>query len=207
MKIYFWTFLLLIFFLLACSNPKENTIPNSQIDLSIKIPETNIVLKSALQFDQKSATWSLDSLPYSGFVVTYHPNKTLKEKFGVLKGKKHDKFIQWYTDGHYKNSTDYHMGKVHGEKKLWSDDSTHVLIAHFKYQNGKPHGLQKKWYATGELFKKINLNNGKEEGIQQAFRKNGDLYSNYEAKEGRIFGLKKAALCYTLEDENIKKKK
>ena len=44
---------------------------------------------------------------------------------------------------------------------------------------------------------------GKEEGIQQAFRKNGDLFANYEAKEGRIFGLKKAALCFGLEDENI----
>ena len=44
---------------------------------------------------------------------------------------------------------------------------------------------------------------GKEEGIQQAFRKNGDLFANYEAREGRIFGLKKAALCFGLEDEKI----
>lgn len=44
---------------------------------------------------------------------------------------------------------------------------------------------------------------GMEEGIQQTFRKNGALYANYEAKEGRIFGLKKAALCYGLEDQSI----
>jgi antitoxin component YwqK of YwqJK toxin-antitoxin module len=72
---------------------------------------------------------------------------------------------------------------------------------------GKAHGEQKQWYPTGELYKKLNMNMGKEEGIQQAFRKNGDLYANYEAKEGRIFGLKKAALCYGLEDENIKYEK
>ena len=45
---------------------------------------------------------------------------------------------------------------------------------------------------------------GKEEGIQQAFRKNGDLYANYEAKNGRIFGLKKASLCFGLENQKIK---
>ena len=48
---------------------------------------------------------------------------------------------------------------------------------------------------------------GQEEGLQQAFRKNGDLYANYEAKEGRIFGLKKAALCFGLQNEEIKTKK
>lgn len=48
---------------------------------------------------------------------------------------------------------------------------------------------------------------GKEDGIQQAFRENSALYANYEAKEGRIFGLKKTALCFGLEDENIQYEK
>lgn len=48
---------------------------------------------------------------------------------------------------------------------------------------------------------------GREEGLQQAFRRNGYLYANYEARNGRIFGLKKAALCYGLEDENIQYEK
>ena len=46
---------------------------------------------------------------------------------------------------------------------------------------------------------------GKEKGIQRAYRKNGALYANYEAKNGRIFGLKKASLCFGLEDQQIKK--
>ena len=82
-------------------------------------------------------------------------------------------------------------------------DSNHVLISQLHYQFGKAHGKQTQWYTTGELYKVINLNMGREEGVQQAFRKNGALYANYEAREGRIFGLKKAALCYGLEDEKI----
>ena len=99
--------------------------------------------------------------------------------------------------------TNYHEGKINGEKKSWSPDSIHVLISHLNYVNGKPHGEQKKYYPTGELFKILNLNMGKEEGMQQAFRKNGALYANYEAREGRIFGLKKSQLCYQLDDEEV----
>jgi len=93
---------------------------------------------------------------------------------------------------------------LHGDKKVWSQDSAHILLTHYTFQNGSAHGEQKKWYPTGELFKVLHLNMGKEEGIQQAFRKNGALFANYEAREGRIFGLKKAALCYGLEDEQVK---
>ena len=53
------------------------------------------------------------------------------------------------------------------------------------------------------IFQKINLNMGREEGVQQAFRKNGALFANYEAKDGRIFGLKRATLCFSLEEEDI----
>ena len=100
----------------------------------------------------------------------------------------------------------FHEGKLHGTKKVWSNEFGYTLIAHLNYENGKAHGEQIQWYKTGELYKKLNLYEGNEDGIQQAFRKNGALYANYEAKNGRIFGLKKTALCYGLEDEKIKTK-
>jgi antitoxin component YwqK of YwqJK toxin-antitoxin module len=45
--------------------------------------------------------------------------------------------------------------------------------------------------------------NGQEEGMQKAWRENGKIYNNYEAKNGRIFGLKRASLCFQLEDEIV----
>ncbi|RMG79000.1 MAG: toxin-antitoxin system YwqK family antitoxin, partial [Bacteroidetes bacterium] len=71
------------------------------------------------------------------------------------------------------------------------------------YENGIPHGVQMQWYSNGAKFKRINLVYGKEEGLQQSWRKNGKLYNNYEAKNGRIFGLKRANLCFQLDNENI----
>ncbi|NER16702.1 toxin-antitoxin system YwqK family antitoxin [Spongiivirga citrea] len=206
MKIVFWTLLFLSLLLIGCSKQKEKSVISDNDDIFMKVPDT-IVLKSALHYNHKVSLWLLKDLPYSGFVVSHYPDSSLMEKFGVLNGKKQNKFIQWFPDGHFKNVANYHLGKLHGAKKIWSVDSIHVLIAHFNYDRGKAHGEQKKWYKTGELYKKLNLNKGKEEGIQQAFRKNGALYANYEAREGRIFGLKKSALCYGLEDENVQYEK
>lgn len=202
MKVFFGTLLFLSCLLSSCSQQKEQPFPSSNADLTLEVPDT-IALKSALRYNPQTSLWTLNDLPYSGFIVSYYPDGSLKEKFGLLNGVKQNEFMRWHPDGHLKNLTHYHQGKLHGEKKIWSADSVHVLIAHFNFQQGHAHGEQKKWYPSGELFKKLNMNNGKEEGIQQAYRKNGVIYANYEAREGRIFGLKKAALCFGLEDEDV----
>lgn len=157
-----------------------------------------------LLYDPKTSRWHLDDELYSGFAVSYYEDGTFKEKFGILNGRKHGQSIHCYKDGHYRLVANYQDGKLDGDKKSWSSDSLHTLVSHFKFVSGKPHGEQLKWYLTGELFTKQHMNMGEEEGLQQAFRTNGDLYANYEARNGRIFGLKKSALCYSLEDEEIK---
>ncbi|MGB5819913.1 MAG: toxin-antitoxin system YwqK family antitoxin [Saonia sp.] len=211
MRIKFRSILFLSLLWIGCSEQKEKPSIRSNDDMLLEnnilleVPET-MVSKSAVKYDHQKSLWTLNDRPYSGFVVSYYPDGTMKEKFGILHGKKQNKFMQWYPDGHLKNVANYYKGKLHGEKKIWSGDSAHVLIAQFNYHTGKAHGEQKKWYPTGELYKKLNLIGGKEEGLQQAFRKNGVLYANYEAREGRIFGMKKAALCYGLKDENVKYK-
>ncbi|MBS9463505.1 hypothetical protein KIM67_13890 [Flagellimonas sp. 389] len=206
MKSFFLSLLSLNLVLLSCSEKNGKSLTSTTNDAILEIPDI-LVKKSVLKYNHKTSIWTLKGAPYSGFAVSHYPDNLLKEKFGILNGKKQHKFIQWYPDGHFKNVSTYDKGKLHGVKKIWTADSTHVLIAHYNYYTGWPHGEQKKWYPTGELFKKMNLNRGKEEGMQQAFRKNGALYANYEAREGRIFGLKKAKLCYSLEDESIQYKK
>ncbi len=197
---------LLSILVVSCTKNKEAKISqnNSSTDAVIEIPNMTVD-KSVLRYDNKIPLWTLNEQPYSGYAISYHPDSTLKEKTGILNGRKEHQTKQWYSDGQLKQVANYHKGKLHGEKKVWSSDT--VLLSHLNYQSGKPHGAQKTWYPTGELHKKLNLNRGKEEGIQQAFRKNGALYANYEAKEGRIFGLKKASLCFGLENEDVQSQK
>ncbi|MGB3605652.1 MAG: toxin-antitoxin system YwqK family antitoxin [Psychroserpens sp.] len=202
MKTGFWILLLLGLITIGCNQQTEKST-QSKTMLDVFEGINVVILKSSIKYNNKMSLWTLNNEPYSGLVVSYYEYDSLKEKFGVLDGKKQGQHIQWFADGHLKNITNYDQGKLHGSKKIWASDSSHILLAQLNYSKGKPDGEQKKWYATGELHKKLNFNEGKEEGIQKGFRKNGTLYANYEAKEGRIFGLKKAALCYGLEDEKV----
>lgn len=195
-------------FIIGCSqrNTTETASTISNDIIFLEIPDT-LVLKSNLKYQTSTSRWLLDNNLFSGYAVSYFEDTILSEKFGILEGKKQNEEIKYFKDGHVQHQAHYHEGKLQGTKKTWSSDSSHVLLSHLNYASGKVHGEQKKWYPSGELFKKLNLNMGKEEGLQQAFRKNGDLYANYEAKNGRIFGLKKAALCFGIEDENIQYEK
>lgn len=200
-------FLILALCILTISCKERKTMKNLQTanpteTISIKIPDTTVD-KSELFYNKKSSVWTLNGKLYSGSAVSFYPDGSLQEKINILNGKKESQAIQWYPNGDFKQIAHYHKGKLHGVKKVWLSNIKHILTAQLIYQNGKPHGEQRTWYPSGELHKILNLNMGREEGIQQAYRKNGFLYANYEAKEGRIFGLKKAALCYGLEEEYI----
>lgn len=198
----------LSFLLAGCvdkPNIKNSTVPNLG-DPVLDIPDRSVDL-TELHFNKMTSIWTLNDQRYSGYAVSYYQPNILKEKIGFLNGRKQNKAITWFPDGHYKQVSNYYKGKLHGQKKLWSSGTNHVLIAHLNYNLGKAHGEQTTWYATGELYKRLQLNMGEELGMQQAFRKNGALYANYEAKKGRIFGLKKAALCFELEDEIVQYEK
>lgn len=198
--ILFW-----LFIITGC-NKKNNKnlikLSNTKFIL-YQIPNINVD-KSQIKYDNFSSIYSINNKPFCGYMVSYFKDTIIKEKIGILNGKKHNQATFWYPDGKLKLISNFNKGKLHGEKKIWSNEHDYILIAKLNYKNGKAHGEQKQWYKTGELYKKLNLSNGKEDGIQQAYRKNGELYANYEAKNNRIFGLKKTALCYDLENENIK---
>lgn len=192
----------------ACKEQEGSRVirTNELTQIEVEIPKTAIE-KSLLDHDREISLWKLNGAPYSGYAVVFYSDSVLKEKTGFLNGKLESKSLTYFEDGQLKQLSNYHNGKLHGEKKMWSLNTNHVLLSHLNYQFGKPHGEQRTWYPTGELHKILNMNMGKEEGIQRAYRKNGAVYANYEAKEGRIFGLKKTALCFDLEEENIRHEK
>lgn len=202
-----WITLVLIVlsaFFLGCTdnNAPDNLDVIKQLNTSVEIPDV-VVDKSTLHYDNQVSFWTLNNELFTGYAVVYHQDSTLKEKAGFFNGKKQGEAITWYPGGQVLRIANYNKGKLHGSNKTWSRGEDHILISQLNYYQGKAHGEQRKWYPTGELYKVLQMTMGKEEGIQQAFRENGDLYANYEAKNGRIFGLKKAALCYGLEDQKI----
>lgn len=201
-------FILIVCFIVSgCSDHKKANLNSASKEAVIKPLKINdtIVGVNDLVYNRETSVWEINNKLFSGYAVTKFENGSLRRKFGVLNGKKQNEDVTWFKTGKIRSKANYHKGKLHGKKQIWiQKDSLYTLVAEYNNHLGKGHGKQTKWYATGELFQIRNLQMGIEEGMQQAFRKNGDLYANYEAKNGRIFGLKKASLCFGLEDQKIK---
>lgn len=200
-RIFIFIVLLVLVACTGTSDRSTNFSPSVEIQDS-SIP-TILIDESALYYNKQTSEWYFNDVLFSGYGVAHYDDGKKKLKFGVLNGKKQGAYLEWYQDGHNKTISNYHLGKLHGEKKRWANNAEHTLIAQLNYVQNRGHGQQIQWYATGEVFKVMNLNMGREEGMQRAYRKNGDLYANYQAKNGRIFGLKKSALCFGLDEENI----
>lgn len=191
------SFLWMLIFLLACGNEAEqlaSMVHPSEQNIN-PIPVDSIILNpnEGLVYFQGQV--------FSGTSIAYYPNGNKAATTEYWKGKKQGYAVKWFENGLKSFECQYLTGRKDGLARTWWKNGN--LRSESTFKNGTPHGIQKQWYISGAKFKKMNLNYGKEEGLQQSWRENGKLYNNYEAKNGRIFGLKRANLCYELDNENI----
>ncbi len=157
------------------------------------------VAKTALQFNSEKGLVYYKQQPFTGVSVVKTTNGLTVESAEYTKGKKHGSYKKWFDDGQLSFEATYIQGLRNGKAFTWWKNGNMRSQSNFK--NGIADGKQYQWYKTGVKFKIITLVDGKEEGLQQAWRENGKIYNNYEAKNGRIFGLKRANLCFQLDEE------
>jgi len=181
-----------------CSCGQERStalLGNSSIDRSelASVNSRDLVLRA------QEGLFCYNNQPFTGLAVRHYADSALAEEVVYIDGKREEVLKRWFPNGQLSQKACYRNGRLHGLSLTWWEDGTPRSEANF--ENGKPHGLQKQWYRSGAIFKEQRLVHGIEEGMQKAWRENGKLYVNYEARNGRIFGLKKAGLCYEVEDE------
>lgn len=184
--------LLLIGFMISCTSSSGETRTTHT---------TPIVDKTALWLKANQGLVFYKDEPFTGVSVEGYPNRQTAESITYQAGKRHGLREKWFNDGTLSYSSNYQNGKLEGEAKSWWRNGN--LRSLYIYQNGIANGLQQEWYISGAKFKFRHLADGKEAGMQQSWRENGKIYNNYEAKNGRIFGLKRANLCFQLEDEAV----
>lgn len=139
--------------------------------------------------------------PFSGHRQRRYADGTMKEQTTYVNGRREGTKTLWYPDGTKSYECTYQNGKKQGRANSWWKNG--VLRSAANFEAGKAHGVQEQWYASGAIFKRLHLDQGKEAGLQQAWRENGKRYANYEARNGRIYGLKRANLCYDLDNELV----
>ncbi|MGV6831571.1 MAG: toxin-antitoxin system YwqK family antitoxin [bacterium] len=187
---------------LSCNYDKQVTAAHVLINQTL-VADTNMVVnQEELVLKQLEGKWYCDDKAYSGVAVTYHSNGALHSSITYSNGKKHGEYQKWYPDGILQKEAFYQENKLNGFVYTWWSNGQ--LNSESHYKKGVRDGIQKRWYSNGQLSRKMTIVDGKEEGMQQAWLENGKIYVNYEARNGRSFGLKKANLCYELEEEAIK---
>ncbi|NND34704.1 MAG: hypothetical protein HKN76_19110 [Saprospiraceae bacterium] len=184
----------------SCSS--DEVIWTNTTSRPTSIPAIEIA-KELLQLNAIEGMWYWNGAPFSGYAIDKYPNHILSERTGFLLGKKEGVSKKWHVDGTLKKQAIYRANRLHGIVSVWSPGPENTLVSESNFVEGVRHGLQRRWYTSGQIQRSVHLNMGLEEGLQQAWLENGKIYVNYEAKNGRTFGLKKANLCYELENENI----
>lgn len=159
------------------------------------------VNKDKLILNQLEGRWCYNDVPFNGYAVDYHENGVKAASISYYDGKKEGVAKKWFPTNALQKESYYNANKLVGTVISWWPNGLVSSEAHYKM--GVRHGIQKIWYANSQLARQTTIVDGKEEGLQQAWLENGKIYVNYEAKNGRVFGLKKANLCYELEDEVV----
>jgi antitoxin component YwqK of YwqJK toxin-antitoxin module len=160
-----------------------------------------VVLKDSLTLNANKGLVYYGDKPFTGVSESFYFNGIQADYISYQKGKQHGKRYKWFPSGVMSEECNFAEGRRQGKSTSWWSNGKKRSEANF--QSGVVHGLQKQWYASGNIFKELQLKNGLEDGIQKAWRENGKLYTNYEARNGRIFGLKRANLCYQLDEEEV----
>lgn len=192
-----------LFFLFNCHNEhfKKDELPITQSEVLAQPP----VDISELVLQKDIGLVYYQNKPFTGCSFLKYPNGNTAEIINYKNGIKDGDFKKWFEDGTLSFEAFYVNGKRNGVSRSWWFNGNMRSESHYK--NGQVNGVQKQWYVSGEKFKEMTIVNGVEEGMQKAWRRNGKIYNNYEAKNGRIFGLKRANLCYQLEDEIVQNEK
>jgi antitoxin component YwqK of YwqJK toxin-antitoxin module len=193
---------------LALSNftCKEKALTDKEYEAFSYVNEVFVVppkevSKQNITLNQNEGKWYRNNQPYNGYSVKHYPNGNTEERWGFYKGKREGVARRWSENGVLRMESYYHQNRFVGTYKTWWENG--AIAEESYYVNGLKEGEEKQWYPNGQLSKLRQLIAGKEEGLQKAWLKNGKIYVNYEAKNGRTFGMKRANLCYQLEDEIV----
>jgi len=196
--------ILALLLLSLCFGCQQENPPSEQ-----KKDTSNLVLSELnaqdVYFDRNTSLYRYinDSASVTGIINSYFSKDRIHKSISVIAGRKEGRQLTYFEDGKLKFSENFVDNKRHGVSKKWTIAEGYQLVAELSYLNGKLDGIQKQWFASGELHKLLQMKNGREEGLQRAYRKNGVLYANYEAVNGRSFGMRRTELCYELEKEEL----
>ena len=187
----------------ACQDklpPTETVVTAQDLWVDTGMVARDTVLYSALRSTSNGLLLK-DNRKFSGYAVTFYPNKKIKTISSVYEGMMHCMFRSYYESGALHEARQFkenlNTGKHCG---YWPNGNKQF---DYVYYRDKKIGYLNRWYENGKPYLFLHYKEDKEEGLQQGWRENGKLFINYVAKDGFRYGLQETMLCYKLNEGNI----
>ena len=178
----------LFFIFFSCQKQKEkHTIQ------PVAIPKTELLA------DNKGFGWQQDILffegkPYSGYVLEKYPSGQKAYQNGYFKGKLEGEHSKWFENGAKMEVRHYAENRKIGTHEGWYENGQ----KRYEYfiENDIPIKTHREWYSSGQLYSLFNYDNqGQPEGVQKIWFATGQVKANYVIKNGRRFGFLGAKGC------------
>jgi antitoxin component YwqK of YwqJK toxin-antitoxin module len=135
---------------------------------------------------------------YSGYVYKLYPSKDTAFIGAYLNGLQEGAQKKWYPNHQLAESRFYHDGKK-VDKHIGFWEEGHPKFE-YHFLNGEQHGMVREWYKNGQPYKVFHYENGYESGSQKMWWENGVIRANYVVKNGRRYGLVGLKLCMNQTD-------
>ncbi|MEO9964283.1 MAG: toxin-antitoxin system YwqK family antitoxin [Reichenbachiella sp.] len=192
------TSILLLIILSACDWFDSD---QSQADLVKDIPELTKNTHDSLFSNTTDGRLLYDSVVFSGYVIAYYTDGSIRSKKGYLEGRQEGDALIYYSDGALHSRRPYLNGAKHGEHMGYYPDGQ--VKFQYYFENGLSQGVHRAWFKNGEPRKEMNYKDGFEFGTQKVWRPDGKLRSNYVIREnGRRYGMLGLKRCSKIDSDS-----
>lgn len=179
-------FVISFLFFISCDEPPQEVIKNDHIvDVQIPTIKKN---RNDKGFQLKNGVLHFEKTPYSGTVIKFYDNGSLKSESTYYQGKREGKYFGFYPNKNKWFERYYTNGFKTKKHKGWHDNGQQMF--EYKFNNkGVYDGAVKEWYNNGQLAKHFNFKNGQENGSQKMWKPTGKIKSNFFTVNGERYGL------------------
>jgi cytochrome oxidase Cu insertion factor (SCO1/SenC/PrrC family) len=144
----------------------------------------------------------LSGQPFTGAVITHHPNGRIALRENYRAGQRHGLSERWGEDGRLIEQRRYADGDKVGKHQGWWPSGAKRFEMHF--EQGVLQGAVEYWHANGFMASRLQFVNGRESGPQRTWKSDGTSESAYDMIDGRRYGVIDSTPCPTLPNAAVK---
>ena len=153
-------------------------------DVGVKPPEPIVLKLSDIRKENDLIYAPDETAPFTGVVVDYYKDGTLKSQTAVSEGMLQGLSEGWHENGQLQVKESFEKGVAHGLRQKWRQDGSRESEG--TIQNGQFEGAFRKWHPNGQLAEEMQMTNGVAHGEAHSWHENGSIKAKVTLDHGEV---------------------